>query len=84
MSIIDKNLKSVSYKAGQLTIKYWYILVIIFIIFIFYPADYMNNCVQQVMQKSGWNESRSVDYCARYKRNYSEEFKYWKGFVYQK
>ena len=81
---MEKNLNSLSFKAGKLTRKYWYILAIIFIIYIFYPVDHMDNCVQHVMRKGGTNEKGAVDHCAWYKRTYPEEFKYWKGLVYQR
>lgn len=81
---MGKKLNSLSYEAGKLTVKYWYFLAIIFIIFIFYPADHMDNCAQHLMREKRMNEKRAVEHCAWYKRNYPDEFKYWKGFVYQK
>jgi hypothetical protein len=79
-----KKFNSLSYNAGKLTVKYWYILVIIFLIYIFYPTDHMDNCVKQVMQKGNNNEKVAVNYCAFYKKNHPEIFKYWKGLIYDK
>ncbi|CAO6125298.1 hypothetical protein MCESLAEM7_00335 [Candidatus Pelagibacterales bacterium] len=80
---MEKDLNSLSFKAGKLTRKYWYVLAIIFIIYIFYPTDHMDNCVSHAISKNGWREKYAVENCASYKRLNPEEFKYWKGLVFQ-
>ena len=81
---MGKNLNSLSYNAGKLTVKYWYIVAIIFLIYIFYPTDHLDNCVKQVMKKGNYNEKVALKYCAFFKKNHPEIFKYWKGLIYDK
>ena len=69
--------------------KYWYLLIIIFLLIYFYPENYLNNCVKdfkikQTFYKKDFVEQYGFITCAKIKKDDVNTFNLLKGKVFSK
>jgi len=69
--------------------KYWYIFIALFLIWYFYPSDYLRNCVNDFKDKQTYyNQKFSEQYgfitCAKIKKEDLNTFNLLKGRVFSK
>ena len=69
--------------------KYWYIIPLLFIIWFFYPSDYLKNCVSDFKNKQTFYKNQFVDQyglitCSKIKKEDQNTFNLLKGKVFSK
>jgi hypothetical protein len=69
--------------------KYWYIITILFIIWFFYPSDYLKNCVSDFKNKQTFYKNQFADQyglitCSKIKKDDQNTFNLLKGKVFSK
>jgi len=69
--------------------KYWYVFVGLFLIWYFYPKDYLRNCVndfkdKQIFYNDKFSEQYGLITCAKIKKEDLNTFNLLKGRVFSK
>jgi len=75
--------KDIYYKQGSGFRKYWWVLILIGMIFYFWPQDHFNNCLNDYPIKFRYaKKDRALEACSRVKKNHPDIFKEFKGKVF--